>query len=80
MEHDALGNVVRALEHRFGVRMVGTGDFLVPCEQCKRYRRFDGKTFPHLRVMRLLFCEDCLFKMQLAVVKVGNAPKEIIRP
>lgn len=78
MEHPALGAVVRALES-LGVKIKDNGDVFIPCKLCKRWRQFPNEKIPHMRVNRLLFCEPCLTGLQLAVVKVGNAPREIIK-
>ena len=78
MEHPALGIVVQGLES-LGCRVRDNGSVFVPCKLCKKWRQFSGEAVTHLRVLRLLYCEPCLTGLQLAVVKVGNAPKEIIK-
>jgi hypothetical protein len=69
MEHEAMRPIVRALE-KLGARPDGD-HCLVPCQRCNRHRRFDALAIPSLKVMRFLFCNECMRQMQLAPVIVG---------
>jgi len=78
MTDETTRTLVRGLES-MGVYPMGSGHWRVTCKLCKRHRQFSQAEVLNLRTLRLAFCADCMKRMQVAVVTVGNAPVEIIK-
>jgi hypothetical protein len=70
MEHESLGEVVRAFES-IGTRFSDSHAF-VPCRRCKRTRRFSPAELAGLRTVGYLFCRDCLTALSFATTQQRN--------